>query len=357
MKKTLTLISAVFVLLVSLNLVLAIAQEQDVTLEYRTTSTSVKAGDEVVVDVVLKNPDRQNVISVRSWMEYNPAHLEGVSVETMESLFTLSAPGEDRFEPESGWVKIGRSNISGGVTEPETVVAKIKFRVKTTSGVTAALKPYDYQVSELGHVSVNIIEQGFPVNVLAHEPEELLIPLNGGGSGGTGAGTPSLATGSSGTTITPISSLIRPTGLKANTGSGIVDLIWEAPLDLNRAGYYVYYGKTSGQYSRRRTVGNVTQTRIEGLPNGETYYFSVTSYLSAGQAGALSNAESDYSDEVGVIVGQPLSSTAPFPGMLEAMLNRLPEQPANGPLAWWILFSAFGLSGTLLFRKSSLTNR
>ena len=343
MKKTITLISAVFILLVSLNLALAVAQEQDVTIEYRTTSASAKAGDEVTVEVVLKNPDRQKIISVRSWMEYNPAHLEGLAVDTTESLFTLSAPGEDRFEPENNWVKIGRSNISGGASEPETVVAKVKFRVKTTSGVTTAIKPYDYQVSELGHVSVNIIEQGFPVNVLAHEPDDLLIALNGGISAQPFVPAP--------TPVVPtVSSLVRPTGLKANTDSGYVDLIWDAPLDLSRAGYYVYYGKTSGQYSRRRTVGNVTQTRVEGLPNGETYYFAVTAY-------ALSDAESDYSDEVGVIVGEPLSSTSPFPGMLEAMLNRLPEQPANGPLAWWLLFSAFGLSGTLLFRKKSLTNR
>ncbi len=338
MKKTLTLISAVFVLLVSLNLALAIAQEQDVTLEYRTSSVSAKAGDEVMVEVVLKNPDRQKIISVRSWMEYNPVHLEGLAVDTAESLFTLAAPGEDRFEPESGWVKIGRSNISGGMAETETVVAKVKFKVKTASGVTTAIKPYDYQVSELGHVSVNIIEQGFPVNVLAHEPETLMIALNGGAS----AAQPSAPAPAP---VAPVASaLARPTGLKANTGSGYVDLIWDAPLDLNRAGYYVYYGKTSGQYSRRRVVGNVPQTRVEGLPNGEAYYFAVTAY-------ALSGAESDYSDEVGVIVGEPLSSTSPFPGMLEAMLNRLPEQPANGPLAWWLLFSAFGLSGTLLFKR------
>lgn len=342
MKKFLTLLSAVLVTAVTLNLAWVQAQSQDVTLEYRLvpgTSAALRTGDEVEFEIVLKNPDHQKIISVRSWLEYSPAHVEGLAVDTKDSLFTLSAPGEDGFDAESGWVKVGRSNISGGVSDPEVVVATVKFKVKTASGVTTSIKPYDYQVSELGHVSVNIIDQGFPVNVLAREPEALELRLNSGASaesvGGGLAFLPPIGGPS-------FPALLSPTDLKANTGSGLVDLTWQAPLDLNRSGFNVYYGKTSGQYSRRHSVSG-TNTRIQSLPNGETYFFAVNAVNSVG-------AESDYSQEVGVIVGEPLSSTAPFPGLLQATLGRLPNQPQNGPLTWWLLASAVGLSGTLLFR-------
>jgi len=343
MKKFLILLSAVFVTAVTLNLAWVQAQSQDVTLEFRLapgTGTALRIGDEADIQIVLKNPDHQKIISVRSWLEYNPAHLEGLAVDTKDSLFTLAAPGEDGFDAESGWVKVGRSNISGGVSDAEAVVATIKFKVKTASGVTTSLKPYDYQVSELGHVSVNIIDQGFPVNVLAREPKALDLTLNSGAPGESVGGGTALLPPIGGSA--PVSLLV-PTDLKLNTGSGMVDLTWQAPSDSHRSGFNVYYGKTSGQYSRRHAVSGTT-TRIKNLPDGETYFFAVTSTDSTG-------AESDYSDEVGVIVGQPLSSTAPFPGLLQATLGRLPNQPQNGPLTWWLLASAVGLSGTLLFRN------
>lgn len=334
------LLLATALLALSLNLAWVSAQDQGAMIEYRTSNPQASQGDEVTIEMVLKNPDAQSVISVRSWMEYNPAHLEGISIDTTDSPFTLVAPGEDGFEAENGRVKLGRSNISGGVKDKEVVVAKVKFRVKTFSGAVTELKPYDYQLTELGHVSVNIIDQGFPVNILTEEPKVLPLTLNSGVPQESEVVLPPQIS------LPPVSMLLRPLKLRANTDSGYVDLVWEAPLDLNRSGYFIYYGKTSGQYSRRRTLNNVTQSRIENLPNGEVYYFAVTAF------NAL-NQESDYSDEVGVIVGEPFSSTSPFEGLLASTLGRLPTQPANGPLAWWILLSAMGLSGTLLFRRKS----
>lgn len=321
------------------------AQVNDAELEFRPSVLFANVGEEFDIDVYVKNPGEQSIISVRSWIGYNANALEAVNITTDESLFTLSAPGEDNFAPEEGRVKLGRSNITGGVTDLETKVATVRFRVKTPYKTTAKFSPYDYQVTELGHVSVNIIDQGFPINILTEEPEEVTIQLNPDGQS------------ASSETVIPdesvviqdiggngVANLLRPQNLMANTGFGYVDLKWDVSNEAELMGYNIYYGKTSGQYARRKTVGRVDRYRIEGLNNGEAYYFAVTAYDSI-------NRESDYSDEVGIIVNEPLSSTSPFAEIVSLLLAKLPAQPQNGPLVGWLVFSAAGLGGTIMFRK------
>lgn len=342
MKKLFTLAAAIAFTAITLNLSWVQAQSGDVELEFKPSTLSANVGDEVTVDIMLKNPSQQNVISVRTWLEFNPNHLEGVSVNTSGTEFTLSAPGEDEASNEEGRIKIGRSNISGGVSDSEVKIATVTFKVKTSSGVTTVIKANDYQVTELGHTSVNIIEQGFPVNVLSGAPDDITLTLNGGpgAAPSTGITLPEVPIGGP---TAPVN-LLRPTGLKVNTGSGYADLQWDQALDPNRVGYNVYYGKISGQYTRRRTIENLNFARIDNLTNGEAYFFAITAYDQF-------NRESDYSDEVGIIINQPLSSTSPFAGVLQGILGQLPAQPQNGPLAWWLVLSAIGLSGTLLFRS------
>ncbi len=349
MRRFLHVIAAVSFLAFSLSLAHAAG---DVELAYTPSAVAVKTGEEFTVDVMVKNPNGISLISARAWLQYDSSLLEGVSVDTKESAFTLSAPGEDGFDAAQGYVMIGRSNITGGSKEPEAKLATVRFRVKTQGAVVATLKPYDYQITELGHTSVNIIEQGFPVNVLSKEPETLLIGLNGavaGQNGSTGSGaqpvevTPAPA-GIGGAPTLPPLSLLRPTGLKVNTGAGYVDLKWDSAREASRVGYNLYYGKTSGQYSRRRTVGDVNGYRLDGLNTGETYYFAVTAYDAF-------NRESDYSNEVGIIVGEPLSSTSPFEGVFERLLARVPVQPQNGPLTWWALGVALISSAAFLAKR------
>jgi hypothetical protein len=93
-------------------------------------------------------------------------------------------------------------------------------------------------------------------------------------------------------------------------------------------------------------VGQVNQYRLDGLHNNEVYYFAITAY-------DAQSRESDYSDEVAIIINVPLSSTAPFEGFADSLLAQIPVQPQNGPLVGWLAFSAFGLGGTLAFRKKN----
>ncbi len=105
-----------------------------------------------------------------------------------------------------------------------------------------------------------------------------------GGSGGSdGSGSTSTVSDSTGTDL---------------SGSGT--LTWDAP-DTNAngtvltdlAGYKVYYGTASGNYTEVKDVGNVTTVSIDELPGIQSgiWYFAVTAYDTSGN-------ESDYSNEV-----------------------------------------------------------
>jgi len=87
--------------------------------------------------------------------------------------------------------------------------------------------------------------------------------------------------------------------------SGTATLSWDAPttnadgtLLTDLAGYKVYYGNFSGNYSQNMNVDNVTTYTVNNLTDGLTYYFAVTAYDTSGN-------ESGYSNE--------LSKTLPSP--------------------------------------------
>ena len=67
-------------------------------------------------------------------------------------------------------------------------------------------------------------------------------------------------------------------------------LAWDASSDPEVAGYRIYYGTQSQDYTNCIDVGNVTNATITGLAAGTTYYFAATTYYASGD-------ESDYSNE------------------------------------------------------------
>ncbi len=80
-----------------------------------------------------------------------------------------------------------------------------------------------------------------------------------------------------------------------------VSLAWIAPTTntdksqiTDLAGYKVYYGTASGNYSKILNVGNVLNYTVISLPPG-TYYFAITCYNSYG-------SESNYSNEVSTTI-------------------------------------------------------
>ncbi len=68
-----------------------------------------------------------------------------------------------------------------------------------------------------------------------------------------------------------------------------IQLAWNAESGV--AGYKVYYGTTSHNYTSSVDVGNQTSYTLMGLVDGTTYYIALTAYNSSG-------VESGYSSEV-----------------------------------------------------------
>jgi len=98
--------------------------------------------------------------------------------------------------------------------------------------------------------------------------------------------------------------------LNASTAfSNLVALSWDAPTTnadgtplADLAGYKVYYGNCSGNYSQNIDVGNVPTYTVDNLTDGLTYYFAVTAYDTSGN-------ESRYSNEVSRTIQPPQQYT------------------------------------------------
>jgi len=74
-----------------------------------------------------------------------------------------------------------------------------------------------------------------------------------------------------------------------------VTLRWDPNTEPQKAGYMIYWGTESGQYSESVDLGDQNNYTISALDNGQTYYIAVTAYDELG-------FESDYSNEVHVTV-------------------------------------------------------
>jgi chitodextrinase len=76
--------------------------------------------------------------------------------------------------------------------------------------------------------------------------------------------------------------------LGAIPGLGSVTLAWDPPSDAV-AGYHLYFGPSSHNYTAVFSPGNVTKATVTGLIPGPTYYFTVTAYDSRGTESVFSN--------------------------------------------------------------------
>ncbi len=94
--------------------------------------------------------------------------------------------------------------------------------------------------------------------------------------------------------------------------AGDVTLTWDPPTTsadgtplTDLAGYNVYYGAESGNYSQSIDAGNVITYQVTNLTDGQTYYLSVTAYDTSGN-------ESEYSNEyILTVSGTGTSSPVP----------------------------------------------
>jgi Fibronectin type III domain len=67
-----------------------------------------------------------------------------------------------------------------------------------------------------------------------------------------------------------------------------VTLAWTPSSSTNIAGYDIYYGTSSGDYTSMMSVANVAEVTIPGLTYGTTYYFAAKTYDYIGNLSAFS---------------------------------------------------------------------
>ena len=81
--------------------------------------------------------------------------------------------------------------------------------------------------------------------------------------------------------------LLLLSGTQALAGS--ISLAWDPVADPRLAGYKLYYGTASRNYTGQVDVGNVTTRTVTGLTDGAKYYFAVTAYDGSRIESGLSN--------------------------------------------------------------------
>jgi hypothetical protein len=70
-----------------------------------------------------------------------------------------------------------------------------------------------------------------------------------------------------------------------------VTLTWTANGEPDLAGYKIYVGTASGTYNVSGSpfvAGKVTSYTVSNLPKGQTYFFAISAYDSAGNESVLS---------------------------------------------------------------------
>jgi hypothetical protein len=77
--------------------------------------------------------------------------------------------------------------------------------------------------------------------------------------------------------------------MNASSQSGTVTLSWQPSADASVAGYYLYYGEASRDYTSNMSTGTNLMAMVSGLTPGVTYYFASTAYYTNGEESAFSN--------------------------------------------------------------------
>jgi hypothetical protein len=77
--------------------------------------------------------------------------------------------------------------------------------------------------------------------------------------------------------------------IQAAYAAASVELQWDANTEPELAGYKIYWGTSSGNYTSSKDVGKTTTYTLTGLDEGKTYYFSATAYDGSSNESGYSN--------------------------------------------------------------------
>lgn len=301
----------------------------------RQTAT-LKEGDALDWDLVIHNPTNQPVQRFRAWIAYDPTVLEGELIEIAKA-FPTPTPGETDFSQADGMIKVSAS-ADTPQTGAKMIVARIRLHTLSTAQSSVPVTFYDATGRADSHTAIFVRNGTQDTNIATAVPGSVVVRVtpSSGSAQSTSASASATVTTSSTATSTAVPSsaaasapsnnagifaLLQVQNLRVTTEGGSVFLAWNKLPSADLAGYNLYYGTISGQYVQKRGIDkNATSMTIRALPEGVTYYFAIRGV-------DADNRETDFSQEVGISVGNPATSTAPLSA---SAIERAPSTPRTG---------------------------
>lgn len=133
----------------------------------------LEQGELLDFDIVVRNPSKQAINHVRSWVAFDPNVFEGVMI-IVHPNFPLVTPGEADFDRTNGYLMLELSNDAEGANQKSDVaVAQIQLRAKITPAAGTFISFYDVQPG--GHAVVTTKENGNDEYILGDEPGGLHV--------------------------------------------------------------------------------------------------------------------------------------------------------------------------------------
>lgn len=124
-------------------------------------------GQTKTIAIVLQNPQRALIQSVRAWVQFDAALLTVSDLAIEDGRFMLFAPGERGIDAEKGFVKIGAATKEP-MTDDTTTLATFTIYSHTTA--KPVLTFYDWRIGGDGHTAVLSIDGGKAINILTAPP-------------------------------------------------------------------------------------------------------------------------------------------------------------------------------------------
>lgn len=125
------------------------------------------------VGIVISNPHRESITSVRSWVSFQPAALAVDALRIEDERFSLVAPGEWEVAEGDGLMKIGLATPEP-VRDGEILLAS--FRAAADPELRSPLTFYDWRADGKGHTTVLKVKVNGDVTPLLLPPTSLTLP-------------------------------------------------------------------------------------------------------------------------------------------------------------------------------------
>jgi hypothetical protein len=318
------------------------------------------------MDLIVHNPSGASIERFRAWIAYDPSVLAGDSV-TISKIFPTPMPGEADISASDGYVK-----VSGTSSAPQNgasiVVARIQMHVLKASAAASPMTFYDVTGTQISKTGIFVYDGTQETDVAATTQGILSVQFAQGSaaSSASSAATTSAAASSavSQNSAASLSSQMTQSSVSSETfqssrssqmmqssaassaasSAGVMPsafnqlqvqkllvttdgssafLAWQKLPSSELVGYNLYYGTISGNYIQKKSMDATTMNiTIRNLPVGTQYYFAVRGVNAQ-------NIETDFSQEVAVVIGSPATSTAPLTGTVKGAAPSTPKTGGN----------------------------